>query len=159
MSSKPLQHVVAAIYDAALRPELWPRALQLLTEAAGAIGAAYILSNNRTGEVEWASFCGPSVEFKPDYLAYYAALDPYRPVCDAAPTGSLVRLSQSLPAADLRKDEWYNDFVIKCGVREIIGARLAGDFSRTAILGVHYGIHQPPSAWGQTVELQNCWSR
>jgi hypothetical protein len=104
--------------------------------------------------VEWASFCGPSVEFKPDYLAYYAALDPYRPVCDAAPTGSLVRLSQSVPAADLRKDEWYNDFVIKCGVREIVGARLACDFSRTAILGVHYGIHQPPSAWGQTVELQ-----
>jgi DNA-binding CsgD family transcriptional regulator len=154
MSSKPLQHIVPAIYDAALKPELWPRVLQLLTEAAGAIGGAYILSNNRTGEVEWASFCGPSVEFKPDYLTYYAALDPYRPVCDAAPTGSLVRLSQSVPAADLRKDEWYNDFVTKCGVREIVGARLAGDFSRTAILGVHYGIHQPSSASGQTVELQ-----
>jgi len=54
--------------------------LQLLTEAAGAVGAAYILSNNRTGEVEWASFCGPSVEFKPDYLTYYSALDPYRPI-------------------------------------------------------------------------------
>lgn len=63
-------------------------------------------------------------------------------------------LSQSFPAADLRKDEWYNDFVIKCGVREIVGARLAGDFSRTAILGVHYGIHQPPSAWGRAVEFQ-----
>jgi DNA-binding CsgD family transcriptional regulator len=155
MNSERLQRIVPTIYEAALKPELWPRVLQLLTEAAGAVGAAYILSNNRTGEVEWTSFCGPSVEFKPDYLTYYAALDPYRLMLHAATSRTWLRLSESLPRDFLRNDEWYNDFILQCGVRDIAGARLFEDGSHAAILGLHYGIHQPSSASSCAAELQN----
>jgi hypothetical protein len=124
----------------------------LLAEAAGAVGAAYIISNKWTGEVDWASFWGPSVELKPDYVAHYAALDPFQPICHSTPTGSWVSLSECLPPV-LRKSEWYNDFVVKCGVRDIVAARLSDDRSHTEILGIHYGIHQSPSASSRAVQV------
>jgi DNA-binding CsgD family transcriptional regulator len=139
-----LQRIIPTIYEAALKPELWPRTLSLLSEAAGAVGAAYIVSNKWTGEVEWTSFCGPSVEFKPDYLAHYAALDPFRPLCHAAPSGSWIQLSECLAKPVLRNDEWYNDFVVRCGVGDILGARLFENSSHVSIIGVHHGAYQPP---------------
>jgi hypothetical protein len=58
--------VISAIYDTALAPDSWPEALRQVTQALGAVGAAYILTNKWSGLVEWASFSGPSVEFKPE---------------------------------------------------------------------------------------------
>jgi hypothetical protein len=143
MNCERLQRILPSIYDAALKPELRPRTLWLLGETAGAVGAAYIISNKWTGEVDWASFWGPSVELKLDYVTHYATLDPYWPLCHAAATRIWVRLSECLSMPVLRKDEWYNDFAVKCGVRDIVGARLFEDGSHMAILGLHYGIHQP----------------
>lgn len=80
-------------------------------------------------------FFGPSVEFKPDYVRHYAALDPFLPLIHSAPSGSWVRLSESLPNAVRREDEWYNDFVLKCGVDDILGAPLFEDESHRAIIG------------------------
>ena len=45
-------------------PDCGPRVLQSLAEAVGAIGAAYIVRNARTGRVDWANFLGPSAELK-----------------------------------------------------------------------------------------------
>jgi hypothetical protein len=86
MSSDPFTRVISSIYDTVLAPDLWAQALQQTAEALGGVGAAYIVSNKRTRQVDWASFWGPSVEFKPDYVSYYGALDPFRPFCHATPS-------------------------------------------------------------------------
>src|SRR5205807_8814456 len=109
MNSERLQRILPSIYGAALKPELWPRTLRLLGETAGAVGAAYIISNKWTGEVDWASFWVPGVELKLGYVSHYAALDPYRPLRHAAATGSWVRLSECLPTPVLQKDKWYKE--------------------------------------------------
>ena len=68
--------LVLALQDAAASREAWPDALKALTEAAGVAGAALIISNKHTGNVEEACFFGLSAEFKSDYVKHYAALDP-----------------------------------------------------------------------------------
>ena len=115
MRSLCLARIIPSIFDAALAPELWPAALESIAETLGAVGAAYIIRDKRTGRVDWISLSGPSVELKAEYLTHYAALDPYSPVLDAAPSGTLVRLSD-LPETVLRKNGWYNDFFLKSGV-------------------------------------------
>jgi hypothetical protein len=40
----------------------------------------------------------------------------------------------------LRKSEWYNDFVLSCGVRDILGARLVDTSSHRVIFGIHQQI-------------------
>jgi hypothetical protein len=120
--SSPLRSIACGICDAALAPDLWSDVLRQLAEYLGAIGAAYILTNKRTGQVEWITLAGPSVELQSDYVSHFAALDPYRPLLDA--TSGWRRVSECLPSAVLARDEWYNDFVVRVGVGDILGANL-----------------------------------
>jgi hypothetical protein len=124
------------IHDAAASPEAWPQALAALTDAAGVAGAALIISNKRTGNVEEAWFSGLSAGFKSDYIRHYAAVDPYSPLLD----GSWIKLSECLPESMLRNSEWYNDFVLTCGVRDILGAQLLDTPSHRVIFGIHQQI-------------------
>ena len=128
--------LASTIHDAAASPEAWPQALAALTDAAGVAGAALIISNKRTGNVEEAWFSGLSAGFKSDYIRQYAALDPYSPLLD----GSWIKLSECLPESMLRNVEWYNDFVLTCGVRDILGARLLDTPSHRVIFGIHQQI-------------------
>ena len=56
----PIGRVISKIHDAALDPRLWTSVLQSVTEAVGAVGAAYIVRNARTGRVDWANFLVPA---------------------------------------------------------------------------------------------------
>jgi hypothetical protein len=130
-----MSSLVSAFHEAAISPEAWPQALEALTDAAGVAGAALIISNRNTGNVEAAWFSGLSADFKSDYIRHYAALDPYSPLLDAG-----WKLSDCLPDSLLRKSEWYNDFVLTCGVRDILGARLVKTDDHCVIFGIHQQI-------------------
>jgi hypothetical protein len=102
----------------------------------GVAGTALIISNKSTGNVDEACFSGLSAGFKADYVRHYAAVDPYSPLLD----GSWKKLSECLPEQLLRKSEWYNDFVLTCGVRDILGARLVDTPSHRVIFSIHEQI-------------------
>ncbi|MDI3562561.1 DUF6894 family protein [Bradyrhizobium sp. Arg816] len=105
-------------------------------DEASVAGAALIVTNKTTGTVDEAVFCGLSAEFKSRYVEHYAALDPYSPLLDAR----WIMLSTCLPEALLRRSEWYNEFVLSCGVRDILGTRLTDTAGHSVILGVHQRI-------------------
>jgi len=69
-------------------------------------------------------------------VRHYAALDPYAPLLD----GSWKKLSECLPDRLLRSSEWYNDFILTCGVRDILGARLVDTSGHCVIFGIHQQI-------------------
>ena len=143
MPEDSLGRVISAIHDAALDPRLWTSVLQSLIEATGAIGAAYIVRNARTGRVEWANFLGPSAEFRSDYITHFAAKDPFTELLTGH-EGTWMRLSEQLPELELRRNEWYNDFVLKSGVRDIIAAQVGNTGSHTVVFGIHEGIGEKP---------------
>src|ERR1700680_790874 len=89
-----------------------------------------------------------------DYINYYAARDPYRPVLQAAASRSWVQLSKCLPQTVLRSDEWYNDYAVKAGIGDIIGTRLFDSPSCTVILSAHWGIYQAPVMATATASLR-----
>jgi hypothetical protein len=103
-----MSHLVSTLHDAAVSPEAWPQVLEALMDAAGVAGAALIIFNKSTGNVDEAYCSGLSAGFKSDYVRHYAALDPYSPLLD----GSWKKLSECLPDQVLRENEWYNDFVV-----------------------------------------------
>ena len=78
--SSLLRSIACGIGDAALAPAAWKTVLGQLTEYLGAIGAAYILTNRRTGQVEWITLAGPSVELQSEYVAHFAAADALRAI-------------------------------------------------------------------------------
>jgi hypothetical protein len=127
---------VSAFHDAAVSPEAWPEALEALTEAAGVAGAALSIFDKSTGNVDGACFSGLSAGFRSDYVRHYAALDPYSPLLDRG----WKKLSECLPDPLLRKSEWYHDFVLTCGVRDILGTRLVETWDHFVVLGLHQQI-------------------
>ncbi|MGY3505105.1 DUF6894 family protein [Bradyrhizobium sp. USDA 4471] len=131
-----MQSLLSTLHDAAMSADAWPKALQRLMDEAGVAGAALIITNKTTGTVDEAVFCGLSAESKSRYVQHYAALDPYSPLLDAG----WIMLSRCLPEALLRRSEWYNEFVLSCGVRDILGTRLADTAGHSVILGVHQRI-------------------
>lgn len=142
--------LVSRFHDAAVTPEAWPHALQALTDAAGVAGAALIVYNKSAGAVDDACFSGLGAEFKSAYVRRYAALDPYAPLLD----GSWKKLSDCLPADLLGKSEWYNDFVLACGVNDVLGTRIVDTPSHRVIFGIHQQIGRSLSdKVGSTVEI------
>jgi hypothetical protein len=133
-----IPRLIGKIRDAGLSPDAWPDALKSLTDALGIAGAACVISNKTTGCVDWVCLSGLSAEFQSDYINHYAPLDPYTPLLN----GDLgwTKLSESLPDTVLRKSEWYNDFVLSCGVRDILGARVVETPSHFVTFGLHQQI-------------------
>jgi len=130
--------LIDKIRDAGLAPDAWPEALKSLADASGVAGAACIVFNRRTEDVDWVCFSGLSAAFQSAYIDYYAPLDPFSPLL-TEPLG-WIKLSKCLPEACLRKSEWYNDFVLTCGVRDILGTRLLDTPSHSVIFGLHQQI-------------------
>jgi hypothetical protein len=127
--------LIGKIRDAGVTAEAWPDALKALTEAMGVAGAACIVSNKITGQVDWVCFSGLSAEFESSYLDHFAPLDPYTPLLNVE--RGWTKLSETLPDTILGKSEWYNDFVLSCGVRDILGARIVETPSHFATVGLH----------------------
>jgi DNA-binding CsgD family transcriptional regulator/PAS domain-containing protein len=127
--------------------------MEAVAEAAGAIGAAYIVRNKETAGVEWISLSGPSAVLKAAYVSYYAAVDHYSPLIDASAQGRWLQLSKCFSKSRLRTDEWYNDFVVKAGIKDILGVRLADHPSQIVILGIHYDM-RGASAFARGAQLK-----
>jgi hypothetical protein len=65
-------------------------------------------------------------------------LDPYEPLLREPQRWT--KLSECLTDSFLRGSEWYNDFVLACGVRDILGTRLADTPSHSVFFGLHQQI-------------------
>jgi hypothetical protein len=133
-----LSRLIAKVHDAGLTPDAWPDALKALTDALGIAGAACIVFNKRTGRVDWVRLSGLSAAFESKYTNHYFRLDPFSPLLNAAPGWK--KLSGYLPGSVLARSEWYNDFVLACGIRDILGTRLVDTHSHFVIFGLHQQI-------------------
>jgi DNA-binding CsgD family transcriptional regulator len=139
----PLTHyseTVTCLFDAVLDERLAPRALEAVSNYVGASGAAYLLVNKLTRQVttitSWGSFTGSQA----DYLAHYSRIDPFRVIQEEAACGELARLSDRLPPSVLRHDEWYNDYILKGGVCDVLGTKLHENASHMVIVGLHRAV-------------------
>jgi len=154
MRSDIPRRTISSIYDAALMPDLWPAALQSVMDNIGAVGAGYGVFNKRTGRIEWLSQTGPLVSAAADFISYYHEFDPCRPMLETAPVGRWVWVSECLPETEFRRNEWYNDYLLKAGVDDAVGVRLFESASHTALFGIHHGIDQAPFTAAGIAALQ-----
>ena len=154
MISQRSRRTISNIYDAALAPDLWPAALQSVMDEAGAVGAGYSLFNKRTERVEWLSQSGPLVGREADYFSHYHALDHYRPILEVLPAGRWLWISECLPETVLRRDEWYNDYLLRAGIDEAVGVRLFESASHVVVFGVSHGNDRAPFTAAGIAALQ-----
>jgi DNA-binding CsgD family transcriptional regulator len=132
--------IVALLFKAVLDERLLPAALEAVAGYVDAPGVAYFLVNKLTRQVtsltEWGCFAGS----RTDYLAHYSNIDPFRPIQEEAASGSFLRVSECLPQSLLDRDEWYNDYVVKGGVCDVLGGKLHESASHMSMIGLHDAI-------------------
>jgi hypothetical protein len=133
-----VSRLIAKFNDAGQTPNAWPDALEELTKALGIDGAACIIFDKRTGRADWVCFSGLSAAFESKYINHYARSDPFSPMLNVTPRWS--KLSECFPKSILARSEWYNDFVLPCGVRDMLGSRIFDSPSHSAIFGLHQRI-------------------
>jgi DNA-binding CsgD family transcriptional regulator/PAS domain-containing protein len=107
----------------------------------GVSGVGCVMQNKFTGQISSAAWWGIFTGRPADYMGHYSKIDPTRAIWDdAAACGRLLRVSDSLPQSLLRKDEWYNDWLLKGGVCDILGTTLYESPSRKMSVGLYRAI-------------------
>jgi len=131
-------HLASLVHDAALDGEAWPGALSAIAEACGAVGAAYLVYDKRAERIDRISLAGASVGLESAYIAHFAPLDPFRPILSAAKTdGEWVWLSECLPDVVGRGDPWYDDFLGRARIGNVLGTRVLDSPTHVAVVGIH----------------------
>jgi DNA-binding CsgD family transcriptional regulator len=148
MPSTAFDNTLASIFDAVLDERLAPTALQAVAEYVGAAGAAYLLVNKLTSQVSSVVRWGCSTHNVPAYLTHYSKIDPFRPLQEKLESGSLGRLTERLPQSVLRHDEWYNDYLLKGGVSDILGTKLHESPAHMVVVGLYRAVgFANPDPW------------
>ncbi|MEZ5833355.1 MAG: hypothetical protein R3D05_19445 [Dongiaceae bacterium] len=127
---------VTQLYDAAKTPELWSAALQHVADLVGGVGAGHVIQNKRTGAVEWVTVTGPCAEFESRYIDFYAARDLFAPILFMAMQGRWLPMSRVLPKTEIGRNEWYNDFIVKTGIVDILAAKVFEDDHTRVLIGI-----------------------
>ena len=135
--SRDLSRVAAKIRDSEQAAEAWPEALKSMTEALGAAGAACIVANKNSNSADWVCFSGLSERFEADYVDHSRHWTLFCRTSTSLLAGSALGLPS---AVAVETSEWYNDFVLACGVRDILGTRLIETPSHLVYVGVHQQI-------------------
>ena len=135
LQRQQLQAVVQ-LYDAAKTPELWSSALQRVALAAGGIGAGYAIQNRRAGTIDWITLTGPCSELEPRYISFYAPQDLLAARVSASVPGHWVPMSRCVEGAEVKRNAWYNDLILKSGIAEVLAAKVYEDDDTRVLVGI-----------------------
>jgi DNA-binding CsgD family transcriptional regulator len=145
---------VGSMFDAVLDERLTSIALEAVADFVGASSITYMLVSKFTRRVStsvtWGSFTGS----RADYLVHYSKIDPFLAMLKKTACSSLTVLSERLPDSRLCHDEWYNDFTLRGGTRDLLGSKLHESPSHIALIGLHRAIGEVRSTPRQAERLQ-----
>jgi DNA-binding CsgD family transcriptional regulator len=142
--SVELHDVLGLVYEAALAPQLWPRALEGIADISRADCAALLVQDQVNGK-------GSAMLARVDpavlslQFGYYATRNPVRAGRDRAlglSGGSadwhtrVVTDEEALPKSELMRSEYYNDFLRPFGIHSGLMIGLALDATRFATVNL-----------------------
>ena len=131
---------LASIFDAVLDERQSSTALEAVAKIVGVSSVVYLLVSKFTQRVSTSVLWGSFTSSRADYLAHYSKIDPFLVILEEAACGSLTVLSERLSQSRLCHDEWYNDFTLKGGTRDLPGSKLHESPSHIAIIGLHRAV-------------------
>jgi len=134
-----VEDLIGGIYDAAADPGLWSNAIGRIAEATGCRTGVFYEHDLATHQSQPLGFHQFNPDLMGDYVAHYAALDPWNarvmqwPVGVAAPTYVL------MPENEFRRTEFYQDYLRRTGVFYGLGGLVERADGRIAVFGVQRG--------------------
>jgi hypothetical protein len=137
MSSEgDLASLIAAIYEAGMDFSLWPYALGRIAAAYGA-GSAGMARQGRTPSECW-SFSSSTVDpdYEKKYIAHYHNVNPIWRRASSTPAGTVQTDTMVMPRRELRRTEFFNDFLVPQQMESMLNAVVLLDEGRQTVVTV-----------------------
>jgi DNA-binding CsgD family transcriptional regulator len=131
--------VIGGIYEAALEPAKWPRALGRLAEEFGAQSAAAFVVDVSIAEVGFIVVSGLDPRALDDYVAHYAQMDPWNEYLGKHPSGRPIVSQTVMDDRAFERTEFCNDFLRRYGIFHAMG----GFVVRSGALAFLCGVQRP----------------
>ena len=139
IAAHELSRLLDRIYQAALDPQVWPSALQGISDAVGSGLSGLVVLNKRSGTFPLAAGDPRSAtDAIEDYTRNYAHIDELREFARSRPAGQ-VTVTSDVSRDLLRRSECYNEFYIPWDLKYFVGSYLVNDRTCEASLVVYRG--------------------
>ena len=119
--------LVGAIYDCALDPAGWSTFLARLSQHLGGEGASLFAQDLCSAQVGFLVQHGFDPAFEASYMQHYAATNTWQPLMAGLAPGSLGTDEQVSSLAELRRTEWYADWLRPQGLAHAVGGVVLND--------------------------------
>jgi DNA-binding CsgD family transcriptional regulator/PAS domain-containing protein len=135
------EKTVTSIFAAVVDDGQTSAALEAVAKFVGVSGVGCVMQNKFTQRISSAAWWGIFTGRPADYVSHYGKIDPSRAIWDeAAACGRLLRISEALPKSVLRHDEWYNEWLLKGGVCDMLGTTLCESPARKMSISLYRAI-------------------
>lgn len=133
----PYDAIVAGLYESATNPTKWSSTLSAICSWAGASGFHFLGWNTAQNT---SNFGIVSEQFQTsavaEYESYYGSIDPRLKILNREKAGNLVLCQDHFDASFVRRNEYYQEFLRKYGVRFLAGATLIRTFDSSVVLAL-----------------------
>src|SRR3954462_8268458 len=138
MHQQAVEQICELLHEAAALSETWPKALAALADAIGAVNAHFVVWNSRENKSDFLASAHPDRGWETLYNTYYGAIAPYRQLLENRKVGEWISSHHYFDQAFVRRDEHFNDFLLRIGGLYTVKGRVFETPSRDtyAIIGV-----------------------
>lgn len=137
--SEQLSELIGCIYDAALKPELWPQALELTRKFAGGFAANIFWQDLASNHAGMAISVGDDPRYRQSYIEKYAAMNPLYPSAAFFECGTVFSSADILPLDEIATTQFYKEWQQPQGIVDGLLVNLEKSATVTASLAVVRG--------------------
>ena len=129
-----LPRAICDVYDAAIDPSLWAKALQTSCEFVGALKANLFWQDNAAEQVLTLHQFNADPHFTRLYMEVYAPLNPVLPAAMAQEAGAVNAVTDLIPLSELVETRFHKEWIAPQGIGDSICVLLEKDAQGAAFL-------------------------
>lgn len=130
--------MICDIYDAAIDPAKWTKALQSTCEFVGGFQALVFWQDAATDNVATLHSYNDDPHFTRLYHETYAPLNPLFPAAIFQPVGAVHAARDLVPQAEMQQTRFFKEWLEPQGMTDSLGVQLERETSRAAFLTVQW---------------------
>jgi DNA-binding CsgD family transcriptional regulator/PAS domain-containing protein len=142
--SEALSNVIADLYDAAVDPSLWQRALGNACIFVGGASAALVWHDAAANKAQAMHMYNDDVHYTRLYFEKYLPMNPLFPAATFMEPGEVHTSNDIVPQEELVKTRFYREWIEPQGIVDAIGVNLEKGVMRASMLNFRmdasYGI-------------------